>query len=158
MQYGILIGRFQPLHLAHQSIINEIMHDGLRPLIFIGSCNQSGDKNPFSYVQRASMIHSIYGGEVTTLPLPDFPLNADWAFYIETMLYDINIQKKDCYIYYYRKEGDADLFPLIAEFNYRKPKYPEIYGLISASDIRANPEANKKYLDGRIYKLIKEQP
>ncbi len=154
MPYGILIGRFQPLHLAHQSIINQIMHDGLVPLIFIGSSNKSNEKNPFSYAQRASIIHEIYGGQVVTLPIPDFALDAEWAFRLEDTLKWVGIEKKDCRIYYFLKTNDYNLFPLIAEFNYVRPTYPEIYGEINASDIRRDPQKYKQYLDGRVLKYL----
>lgn len=157
-RYGILIGRFQPLHLAHQSIINEIMHDGLTPLIFIGSSNKVDDKNPFSYSQRFNIIHSIYGDEVVTLPIADFPEDSEWVERFYLLLEAYNIDKSECSIYYYKKRVDThDIFNLLPNFNYVRPKYPEVYGEISASDIRNNIEANKKYLDGRVYKQLKEK-
>ena len=154
MQYGILIGRFQPLHKAHQSIIDEIIHDGLKPIIFIGSSNISNGKNPFSYVQRASIIHQIYGGEVVTLPLPDCSLDAIWAQQIINNLYAMNIEKENCIIYHYLKQNDESIRDILGDFKFVTPIHPEIYGEISASDIRQNPKDNKKYLDGRVLKLF----
>lgn len=155
MQYGILIGRFQPLHKAHQAIIDEIMHDGLTPVIFIGSSNTLDDKNPFSYAERASMMHEIYGGEVATLPLPDVVDNdAQWSKNVFMSINAIGIKYDECRLYYYHKEGDYNIKPLLSYFEHRQPSYPDIFDKISASNIRKEPEKYKAYLDGRILKYL----
>ena len=154
MQYGILIGRFQPLHKAHQSIIDEIMHDGRKPIIFIGSSNKSDEKNPFSYAERAAMIHDIYGGNVLTLPLADHEDDHIWASWVCSALARANILVDDCLIYYFLKEDDFNISKLLPEFRFKRPTYPEIYGLISASNIRDDPQGNKQYIDGRILKIL----
>lgn len=158
MKYGILVGRFQPIHLAHQAIINEILHDGLIPIIFIGSSNVTDSKNPFSYIERAKMIHEIYGNEVITLPLPDYESDSDWLLHIDMALgHDMSIKYEDCTVYFFRKGSEFDLQSTFQGLKFKKPVYPEVYGLISASDIRENLEGNKQYLDGRIYKYLKER-
>lgn len=157
MQYGILIGRFQPLHKAHQSIIDEIMHDGRKPIIFIGSSNKSDEKNPFSYAERASIIHSIYGGEIITLPLPDNESDFVWAQQVWGTLRAMDILEKECWIYHYLKEGDFDISELFPQFRFLFPHYPEIYQGLSATKIRNEPEKYKQYLDGRVLKLLENK-
>ncbi len=157
MQYGILIGRFQPLHKAHQAIIDEIMHDGRKPIIFIGSSNKLDDKNLFNYIERASMIHSIYGGDVVTLPLPDNESDVKWGEFLSTTFTNIRIKAKDCKAYYFYKKGDFDISAYIPYLEVKRPTYPQIYGLISASAIRANPQENKQYLHGNVLKVLEDK-
>lgn len=153
-KYGILIGRFQPIHLAHQSIINEILHDGLIPLVFLGSCNKKDDKNPFNYIERVKMIHEIYGEQVVTLPLPDHPSDTTWGGYLLSLLKTIGVNKEDCCLYFFRKNDEFNISYLFQDIECKEPTYHNVYGLISATDIRSNPEKNKRYIDGRILKYL----
>jgi len=153
-KYGILIGRFQPIHLAHQSIINEIMHDGLKPLIFIGSSNVLNYKNPFTYIERANMIHEIYGKEVITLPLPDNENDTTWESFVYTMLCAMNVEVKKCRLYFFKKVDEFNVNDFFKKIDHKQPSYHDIYDLISATDIRRKPIEYSKYLDGRILKYL----
>jgi len=54
---ALLIGRFQPFHKGHFSIIQEIIHDVQYLIICIGSSRQSfTPKNPFTCGERMLMI------------------------------------------------------------------------------------------------------
>lgn len=55
-KFGVFIARLQPFHKGHEAVVNEILHDGLTPMIILGSSNISGIKNPFSIYQRRTMI------------------------------------------------------------------------------------------------------
>lgn len=156
-KYGILIGRFQPLHLGHQAIISEIIADGLRPLILIGS-SESGktDKNPYDFFQRKGMIFSVYGNNVDYLALPDFPDNERWVNYILKVA-------KSSIIYYHKKEedckkewGDGHYIDLLdGKIPIKQSTYATKINIpISATRIRNDIEGNKHFLDGRVYKLI----
>ncbi len=157
-KYGILIGRLQPIHLAHQSIINEIMQDGRTPIIFLGSSNAPRDeRNPLSYVERSTLVHDIYGRCVVTLPLPDNESDDKWVNHITRSIYSMGIDPSDCEVFYYKKSDDLhDIRPLLWMFNFREVTYPHIYGEISASNIRSNLDTYKKYIDGRVHNLLKE--
>lgn len=151
MQYGILIGRFQPLHIGHQTIINEIIDDGRIPIIFIGSSNVCNEKNPLSYRQRVKLLNVAYPG-ILTLPLPDQTLNCDWANQLVRILTDINIdlQYNDFRLYFYNKEGDFDITPLVRNwFKVYRPvsKIPNI----SASQIRNDLDTYKFYMSPKVY-------
>ena len=75
--YGIFFGRFQPFHLGHISVIQKIVDDGLIPFILIGSSDQERtDKNPYSYIERKTLIQSIFP-EIQIKPLPDVPGDND---------------------------------------------------------------------------------
>ena len=155
MKFGILIGRFQPLHAGHQSTINEIMHDGLTPVVLIGSSGAVDEKNPFSYAERALLINEIYGGHVITLPLPDKPTDSGWASCVKETLVNAGIHH--CVIYYHHKKGDYDIFPLLSGFNFVKPSYYEPYINLSATKIRQSPDSYKQYLDGRVLQRLNRE-
>lgn len=157
MQYGILIGRFQPLHAGHQAIINEIMHDGLTPVVLIGSSESWNHTNPLSYVERSLLINQVYGGSVVTLPLPDKLSDLRWIKSLGYTLENSGIDARNCTLYYWRKKGDFDLLPLLSHFKFKQPEYPDIYEGLSATKIRNDPEKYKKYLDGRVLKKLKEK-
>lgn len=61
-KFGLVNGRFQPFHRGHQEIINEILLDGLTPIIVLGSSNYSRNKlkNPLTFAQRKELIRLIY--------------------------------------------------------------------------------------------------
>jgi len=156
MQYGIIIGRFQPLHAGHQSIINEIMHDGLIPVVLIGSSTAVDENNPLSYAERSSLIHQIYGGSVMTLPVADKVTDTEWVESLGGILTSSGIRGKDCCVYYWYKEGDFNMHCVLKGLKFKQPTYPDIYEGLSATKIRNDPDKYKKYLDGRVYHKIKD--
>lgn len=63
-KYCILIGRFEPLHLGHQSIIEEALKQGEKLIIVLGSHNKARSiKNPWSSEERKQMILSTLSAE-----------------------------------------------------------------------------------------------
>lgn len=134
-------------------IIDQILRAGLTPLIFIGSSSTVNRKNPFSYVERASLIHSVYDGDVVTLAVPDHNLDFDWKMYIENTLFDIGVDKNDCILYFYHKEGEPDVNKIL-EFN--KWTHPASAANICSSDIRADPVANKEHMHVKVYDKVIE--
>lgn len=58
---GLYIGRFQPLHNGHVSIIRQMAKECETIIIAIGSATECGTKrNPFSYALRAGMVHELF--------------------------------------------------------------------------------------------------
>ena len=57
--FAVFIGRFQPLHLGHETIIRKAFEIADTPLIFVGSSTASRSiRNPFSYEERFYMIQN----------------------------------------------------------------------------------------------------
>ena len=82
---GIIVGRFQTLHLGHQDIIDRAAELCSNVGVFIGSSQDSGtEKNPFSYELRKSLIECIYGDRINIFPLPDIGVGntSKWGDYI----------------------------------------------------------------------------
>lgn len=58
---GLFIGRFQPFHRGHESIIRKMLDDCEKVLIVIGSAQEVGTRqNPFSYEYRRLMIQKVF--------------------------------------------------------------------------------------------------
>ena len=63
--FGVFIGRFQPLHLGHEHTIRHALERVNRLIILIGSANVARDpRNPFTFEERAAMIRSAFAYEL----------------------------------------------------------------------------------------------
>ena len=62
---GVLVGRFQPVHIGHEKIINIGLSLCDKLLVFVGSSNEEGTvRNPYSSDYRISLIERIYSKEI----------------------------------------------------------------------------------------------
>tara|TARA_B100001105_G_scaffold105435_1_gene84521 strand:- start:320 stop:817 length:498 start_codon:yes stop_codon:yes gene_type:complete len=60
MKKGLVLGRFQPFHLGHLSLIQTVLKDKKEPLICIGSAQCAHTKdNPFTVKERKDMIKLV---------------------------------------------------------------------------------------------------
>ena len=81
----VYIGRFQPLHLGHVSILRQALDSSDLVLVLVGSSFAARTiKNPFTFIERADMISGWKladhrQGRMLVLPLQDQPYNnAKW--------------------------------------------------------------------------------
>lgn len=59
--FGVFIGRFQPLHIGHEHVIREALTQVKRLIVLVGSANVARDpRNPFTFDERAAMIRSAF--------------------------------------------------------------------------------------------------
>lgn len=89
---GILVGRFQTLHLGHVQMIETAVSLCGQVGIFVGSSQESGtSKNPFPYALRREMLNRLFGERVAVYPLPDIGVGnvASWGDYVLE-----NVEKK----------------------------------------------------------------
>lgn len=76
--YGIYIGRFCPIHLGHQKVINQMRLETEQSVIFVGSCNSPTTlRNFFTFRERHFLIKTLYP-DMSVIGLPDFPSDEDW--------------------------------------------------------------------------------
>lgn len=90
-ELGILVGRFQTLHLGHEMIIRKALELCEEVGLFIGSSQESGtNKNPFSYELRKEIIETALGEELKIFPLPDIGIGnvPAWGDYVLKNVYD----------------------------------------------------------------------
>ena len=86
--FGVFIGRFQPLHIGHEHTIRHALGKVDRLIVLIGSANMARNpRNPFSYDERVSMLRSAFRlemaeGRVIAEPLNDH-LYSDTAWVTE---------------------------------------------------------------------------
>ncbi len=77
--YGIVIGRFQPFHLAHQDLINHALTLSEKVVIILGSARSAPDvKNPFTPAMREEIIRASYPKDSENLifrAVRDYPYN-----------------------------------------------------------------------------------
>lgn len=83
--FGLIVGRFQTLHLGHADMIEKALAVCGRVGIFVGSSQESGtEKNPYSYEMRKRMLEAVFPGKLEIRPLPDRGLgnNCLWGQYV----------------------------------------------------------------------------
>jgi cytidyltransferase-like protein len=87
---GIYIGRFQPLHNGHISIINEGLKKEDFMIIIIGSKNKKNDRNPFSYDIRKNIITEYFGDKNYFVEgLDDYDDDYTWTKKLEEIINQI---------------------------------------------------------------------
>jgi bifunctional NMN adenylyltransferase/nudix hydrolase len=82
MKLAVIIGRFQPLHLGHLSLIDKAYKEADKVLILIGSATQLPDfKNPFTYEERVGLLRGTFGKDYDTTirPLDDEETDEAWV-------------------------------------------------------------------------------
>jgi len=173
IKYGILLGRFQPFHIGHQSIVEEIIKDNLKPIIIIGSANKfNTDKNPLIAAERELLIRKIYPG-IKILFLDDNDNWDDWVESLIDILVQNDINPKETKIYIHVKDKDKTDF----EFNNKKYfnahwieilkesnfsiKYLEDFKIdgktIHSTSIRKNKEYAERVLNEKVYNFLKNK-
>jgi bifunctional NMN adenylyltransferase/nudix hydrolase len=74
--FGVFIGRFQPLHLGHEHTIRHALERVGKLIVLVGSANMARNpRNPFSFDERAAMLRSAFAYEMAEGRLIVEPLN-----------------------------------------------------------------------------------
>lgn len=101
-KFGLFIGRFQPFHRGHKSIVNKMLEECEKVIIAIGSAQEAETSlNPFRYEYRRSMIQKVfpdYYNRVIILGIADRENPADdqsWGEYLLDTLYKSSGIKPD---------------------------------------------------------------
>jgi nicotinamide-nucleotide adenylyltransferase len=86
---GLIVGRFQPLHLGHLAVIREVLGKCDDLVIVIGSAEESHtEKNPFTAGERYQMIISSLAAEerarVHIIPVRDVNRYSVWVNHVES--------------------------------------------------------------------------
>lgn len=172
--YGIIVGRFQHIHVGHEKLINIGLKLCNKILIFIGSANQiPSSRNPYSYEYRKALIEIIYKKDIEKekiiiLPLNDFSdsnlLTPEWGRYVLENAKIALGKYPNCIIY----GKDKDIFKCFSKEDIRN--LSEVYVdreslSISATQIRRflledNVNKWKEYTNVKIhckYKELKEK-
>ena len=92
--YGIVIGRFQPFHLAHQSLIQHSLSLCETVIVVLGSARSAPDvKNPFTPAMREEIIRACFPSDAHRLvfrAVRDYPYNDHvWTAEIQNIFGEI---------------------------------------------------------------------
>src|SRR5215204_236487 len=92
--YAIVIGRFQPLHLAHQDLIQYSLTLAEKVIIILGSARSAPDvRNPFTPAMREEIIRACFPKDKDNLifrPVRDYPYNDHvWTAEVQNVVNEI---------------------------------------------------------------------
>ncbi len=87
----LYVGRFQPFHLGHFTIIKELSHRCDELIVVIGSSQYSHTReNPFTAGERYEMVTRALAAEkihnVSVIPVEDLHRPALWAAHVQTQV------------------------------------------------------------------------
>ena len=90
-KYSYVLGRFQPLHLGHEVLIQKALDVSDTVIVFLGSSQESRTtKNPLTVEERIYLFYSKFKEDIHRfifLPLEDNINDGRWAISIVDLLY-----------------------------------------------------------------------
>jgi len=171
--FGVFLGRMEPFHNGHNSVIQQIIRDGLTPVIILGGANKFDDRHPLNIVERNKLIQHIYPPhQVRVLAINDYDDWDEWYNEVIKVL-DFALHDNSTYtIYSHEKSEDAKSFKFQGKVYENEshnilftsndipvkllPAYHDREGdVVSATQIRANEQYARNHLDARVYKQLK---
>ena len=95
MKKGLILGRFQPLHMGHLSLFESVIDDGNELIICIGSSNEKRtESNPYTSLERTRMIKSVlsnYTCKYDIFEIPDINNNDLYVKHLESMVPEFDL-------------------------------------------------------------------
>ena len=97
MQVGILVGRFQPLHIGHVQAIEFALKNSNKLFIVVGSAEKSNQKrNPFTFEERKKMIELAINEKelqdnISIIPINDANNHTEWISSIKNTIGEYNL-------------------------------------------------------------------
>lgn len=86
---AVFIGRFQPFHVGHESVIREALNQAKEVIVVVGSSFAARNiRNPFTFEERKAMIESVFPQEnVKVVPVADYPYDdGKWIAAIQSLV------------------------------------------------------------------------
>lgn len=98
--FGIVIGRFQPFHSAHQNLIKYSLSLAEKVIVVLGSARSASDvKNPFTPAQREEIVRACFPEDAERLifrAVRDYPYNDHvWTTEIQNVVGEITNEAED---------------------------------------------------------------
>ena len=98
MEIGLFIGRFQPFHLGHLSVIRQALSQVDFLIIGLGSsqCSRTPD-NPFTAAERRAMIEGsladegIPAGRFRIVEIPDIHDDPKWPAHVRSLAGEFDV-------------------------------------------------------------------
>jgi len=88
MPTALFIGRFQPFHKGHHSVIKKLLDKHYKVIIGIGSSQESRtNKNPYTFEERRKMLTSCTDVPAENIfPIPDTPTDEEWVGHVKSIV------------------------------------------------------------------------
>ena len=97
---ALVVGRFQPLHLGHEAMIDAAFKVSEKVIVCISSAQESNtQKNPFDYKTRKDILSKVYPNAII-LPLNDIGVgnNGKWGEYVLNTVYKSQKEYPDIFV------------------------------------------------------------
>ena len=97
MQVGILVGRFQPVHIGHVQAIEFALENSNKLFVVVGSAEKSNQKrNPFTFEERKKMIELAINEKelqdnISIIPINDANNHTEWIASIKNTVGEYNL-------------------------------------------------------------------
>lgn len=162
---GLIVGRFQTLHIGHQSLIDTGLKLCDRVLVLVGSAQECGTKrNPLNINTRTKMLREVYGDSIMIYALSDMTdendIRPEWGRYLLDNV-DRYIYKAPELMIYGNDEARSRWFDPedirdTSEFIVNRGRIP-----ISATELRQmmiddNRKEWMKWVDPKLHKMYGE--
>ena len=165
--FGIVIGRFQPLHTAHQDLIKHSLALAEKVIIILGSARSAPDvKNPFTPAMREEIIRACFPEAAERLifrAVRDYPYNDHvWTAEVQNIVGEIAEETESAKIAMvgFFKDRSSYYLNLFPQWNFEEFYCADKRNLkINATEIRERyfaddedwrklvPETVEKYLE-----------
>lgn len=96
-EIGCIVGRFQThtLHQGHKDLINEVLKNHKKVIVFIGSSRiPNTKKNPLDYASREKMLRNEYGNKIILIQITDQRTNEAWSSILDAKINETFPDKK----------------------------------------------------------------
>jgi len=154
-QLSTIIGRFQPLHRAHEDLIAEGLTEAERVLVLVGSANRARcPRNPWTYEERAVMISAVFHyevdmGRIIIQPLDDFVYSdVGWMTTVRDIVKSYNIPDENIGLLGFKKDNSSYYLNMFPEWNAHNIN--SSYSTFNSTDIRRRFLRNTPILPDRI--------
>lgn len=160
--FVVYVGRFNPIHLGHQPMIESIVEAYPRNhLVFIGSCSNSiSFRHLFNYMDREDFIKTVCP-ETRIAPLPDFDDDTTWFRALDSIIKLAGGNPHET-VYLGGSKEDVEFYGLYNRNVHIVNRYSGPTEHIAASEVRdalieRRWDDVQKMLDPRIFNLVKER-
>ncbi len=134
---SVFIGRFQPFHNGHKTVIDHMITESDRCLILVGSSFQEPTaRNPFSFYLREEMILNHYGqpANMACLPIEDTVDDESWYSKVREVVNLWKLPNSQIVLYGNIKDETSEYLNHFPEWD----RAPLSFGILNATDIRAD--------------------
>ena len=166
--YTVFIGRFQPFHQGHLSVVNFALERSKEVIILVGSSYKARSvRNPFTFEERSSHIQAqVANTNVHILPLRDHLYNEEkWLEEAQRQVYSIADPEASIALVGFSKDATSyylKSFPQWESINF-KAKHPSINSTQIREEFFANGFTFEKvssgflgsFFDTSVYKRLK---